>query len=97
MKDNVTQALQTIDDYILRNRMQLYINLKGRLPIVKNEEMSDYIDALQSVEEKMLDQINGMRKAKNTAAMYDKKERIDDYRREREKQLSLRRVMDELF
>jgi hypothetical protein len=45
----------------------------------------------------MLDQINSMRKARNTAAMYNKRDRIDDIRKEREKQLSLRNVMDELF
>ena len=100
MKNNigdVGDALKEIDDFILQNRMKLYINLKQRLPVVKNDEMRDYIDALQAVEDRMLDQINSMRKARNTAAMYNKRDRIDDIRKEREKQLSLRNVMDELF
>ncbi len=95
--DEITSALNVLDDFILKQRMGLYIYLRKKLPIIKTDEVRDYIDALTSVEEALLKQVDGMRRAKHTADMYSPKGAAKDMKREKERQMRLRRIMDNIF
>ena len=77
--------------------MGLYLYLRKKLPIIKTDEVRDYIDALSSVEEQMLKQVDAMRRAKHTADMYSPKGASRDMKIEKERQMSLRRIMDNIF
>ena len=98
MKDNeVISALKVLDDFILKQRMGLYLFLRKKLPSIADSDMRDYLDSLTDVEERMMNQVNNIRRAKNQADMYEPTEIAKSLKKEKLRKMSLRKIMDEIF
>jgi hypothetical protein len=97
----LTDALDTIDNDILKNRVREYYQLKKRLENEMNKpdisELPDLIDKIRELEELILKQTGSISLAKHRKDMFSAKGMVADIKKERDKQLSLRKVMDELF
>ena len=97
----LTDALDTIDNDILKNRVREYYQLKKRLENEMNKpdisELPDLIDKIRELEELILKQTGDISLAKHRKDMFSAKGMVADIKKERDKQLSLRKVMDELF
>jgi hypothetical protein len=98
MKSNeVITALKVLDDFILKQRMGLYLFLRKKLPNIADADMRDYLDSLTDVEERMMNQVNNIRRTKNTADMYEPIEIAKSLKREKLRKMSLRKIMDDIF
>jgi hypothetical protein len=95
-KDNVSQALEVLDDYILKQRMGLYIYLRKQLTTIPVDQMRDYIESLISVEELLINQTNSIKRAKNTNSLFDPEKAGLQYKKDLERQMSLRKIMDDI-
>ncbi len=93
-KSNVVAALNVLDDFILKQRMGLYLYLRNKLKEIQPSDMRDYIDSLDGVEERMMNQVNNIRRSKATADMYNPKVAGEMMKKERHRQMSLRKILD---
>lgn len=92
------EILNILSDKLLSNKWKDYELLRDRLKNATDAgDVSSLADAVRSVEEDIRNILGDKSRAENIKRMYSKKGREADVKEERDKQMSLRRVMDTLF
>lgn len=95
---NMDTILSILGDKILSNKWKDYELLRDRLRNSTDAgDISSLADAIKNAEEDIQNILADKSRIANMRSMYSKKGREEDVRIEREKQLSLRRVMDDLY
>jgi len=97
-QNNMDKILNILSDKLLSNNWKDYELLRDRLRNATDAgDLSSLADAVRSKEEEIRNILGDKSRAESMRRMYSKKGREADVKEERDKQMSLRRVLDSIY